>query len=150
MNIHRQAMLTYPLFSVKVQAGCAVDEVLVPPLLHYDWMAGLKVTASVLRFTQSWTFHWDCFKNVFNLKLKMSFGPFLDHVQTIAKTHPPLVTVAMSDMPLSLHTSCSHTVKNTSRSKDETNNMLTDKINKTDQVTSGMKQGLSFQIVSFF
>ncbi len=36
---------------------------------------------------------------------------------------------------------CSQAVKHTSKSKEETDNTLTD---KTEQVTSGMKQGLSF------
>ncbi len=39
--------------------------------------------------------------------------------------------------------SCSRAEKNTSRSKEETDNTPTD---KTEQVTSGMKQSLSFQI----
>ncbi len=47
-------------------------------------------------------------------------------------------------VPLSLHTSCSHAVKNTSRSKEDTYNMLKD---KTEQVTLGMKQNLSFKIL---
>ncbi len=50
-------------------------------------------------------------------------------------------------MPFSRHTSCSHTVKNTSRSKEETDNVPTD---KTEQVTLGMKQSLSFKMLSFF
>ncbi len=47
-------------------------------------------------------------------------------------------------MLLSRHTSCSHAVKYTLRSKEETDNAPTD---KTEQVTSGMKQSLSFQIL---
>ncbi len=63
------------------------------------------------------------------------------------KKLPSLVTVAMSDKPCCSHTTpCSHTVKNTLWSKEETDNMPTV---KTEQVTSGMKQGLSFQILSF-
>ncbi len=38
-----------------------------------------------------------------------------------------------------MHYTCSHAVKNTSQSKEETDNTLTE---KTEQVTSGMKQGL--------
>ncbi len=49
-------------------------------------------------------------------------------------------------IPLSRHT-CSHSVKNTSRSKKETDNVPTD---KTEQVTCGMKQSLSLQILYFF
>ncbi len=49
-------------------------------------------------------------------------------------------------MSLSPYTSHSQAVKITSQSKEETDNTLTD---KTEQVTSGMKQGLSFQILSF-
>ncbi len=48
-------------------------------------------------------------------------------------------------IPLSHHTSCSLTVKNTLQSKEETDNMPT---GKTEQITSGMK-GLSFQIWYF-
>ncbi len=44
-------------------------------------------------------------------------------------------------------TSCSHTVKNTSQSNEETGNTPRD---KTEQVTSGMKQSLSFQMLTFF
>ncbi len=44
-------------------------------------------------------------------------------------------------MLLSHHTSCSHAVKNTSRSKEETDNVPTD---KTEQVTFGMKQFSNF------
>ncbi len=60
---------------------------------------------------------------------------------TVRKTRPPLVTVAMTDktMPLSHYTSCSHAVKNTLQSKEETDNTPTE---KTEQVTSNMKQGL--------
>ncbi len=50
-------------------------------------------------------------------------------------------------VPLSLHTPCSHTVKNTLGSKQKTDNAPTD---KTERVTSAMKQGLSFQILSIF
>ncbi len=50
-------------------------------------------------------------------------------------------------MVLSRHTSCSHVVKNISRSKEETDNALMD---KTEQVTLGMKQSLHLQILSFF
>ncbi len=56
---------------------------------------------------------------------------------TICKTRPPLVTVAKQCR--SHYTSCSHTVKNTSQSKEETDNTPTE---KTEQVTSDMKQGL--------
>ncbi len=52
-------------------------------------------------------------------------------------------------MPLSHYTPCSHAVKNTLLSKEETDNTLTD---KTKQVTSDMNQGLrtlSFQMLSF-
>ncbi len=42
-------------------------------------------------------------------------------------------------MPLSHYTMFSRSKKNTSQSKEETDNMPTD---KTEQVTSGMKQGL--------
>ncbi len=45
-------------------------------------------------------------------------------------------------VPLSRHTSRS--VKNTSRSKEDTYNMLKD---KTEQVTLGMKQNLSFKML---
>ncbi len=38
-------------------------------------------------------------------------------------------------------------MENTSRSKEETENMATD---KTEQATSGMKQGLSIQMLYFF
>ncbi len=41
----------------------------------------------------------------------------------------------------------SRSVKYASRSKEDTNNTPTD---KAEQVTSGMKQSLSFQILSFF
>ncbi len=44
-------------------------------------------------------------------------------------------------MPLSHYTSHSHAVKNTSRSKEETDNVPTD---KTEQVPSGMKQVVIF------
>ncbi len=46
-------------------------------------------------------------------------------------------------MPLSLYTPCSHAVKNTLWSKEETDNTPKD---KTVQVTSGKKQGLGFKI----
>ncbi len=55
----------------------------------------------------------------------------------IGKDQPSLVTVATSIKPWH-----SHVVKNISQSKEETENMLTD---KTKQVTSGMKQSLAFQ-----
>ncbi len=45
------------------------------------------------------------------------------------------------------HTSCSHAVKNTSRSKEDTVNEPT---YQTEQVTFGMKQSLRGQILSFF
>ncbi len=62
---------------------------------------------------------------------------FVVNELTVRKTRPPLVTVAMPDTQcaLALHT-CSHAVKNTSQSKEETNKT------PTEQVTSGMKQGL--------
>ncbi len=50
-------------------------------------------------------------------------------------------------MPLSRHALCSHAVTNTLWSKEETDNTL---IDKTEQVTSGMKQGCSFQILRLF
>ncbi len=64
---------------------------------------------------------------------------------TVRKTCPPLVTVAMPDIQCRSHTTRSHAVKNTSQSKEETNNTLTE---KTEQVTSGMKQGL--RTLSFY
>ncbi len=60
----------------------------------------------------------------------------------------PIVTVTMTDKD-SHYTSCSHAVKNTSQSKEETDNTPTE---KTEQVTADMKQGLrtlSFSIESF-
>ncbi len=45
------------------------------------------------------------------------------------------------------HTPCSQAVKNTLRSKEDTDNTLTD---KTEQVTFGMKQSLGFHIWSFY
>ncbi len=60
---------------------------------------------------------------------------FVVNELTVRKTRPPLVTVAMPDIPPS-HYTCSHAVKNTSQSKEETDNTLTE---KTEQVTSGMK-----------
>ncbi len=61
---------------------------------------------------------------------------------TVRKTRPPLVTVAMptNNAALKLHT-CSHAVKNTSQRKEKTDHTPTE---KTEQVTSGIKQGLSF------
>ncbi len=53
---------------------------------------------------------------------------------------PSPVTVAMSD------TSCSHAVKITLWSKEKTDNAQTD---KTEQVTLGIKQRLSFKTLSF-
>ncbi len=44
------------------------------------------------------------------------------------------------------HYTCSHAVKNTSLSKEETDNTPTD---KKEQVAFGMKQSLSFKIVVF-
>ncbi len=58
---------------------------------------------------------------------------------TLCKDPPPIVTVAVSDEPWR-----SHAVKNASQSKDNTDNTPTD---KTEQLTFGMKQSLSFQIV---
>ncbi len=61
----------------------------------------------------------------------------IDHSQ-----NPPTLSYCCHDrqtMPLSHNTSCSHAVKNTSQSKDETDNTPTE---KTEQVTSDMKQGL--------
>ncbi len=55
-------------------------------------------------------------------------------------TSPTFLTVAMSDK-LSHHTSCSHAEKNTLQSKEETDNAPA---YKTEQVTLGMKQSLSF------
>ncbi len=57
---------------------------------------------------------------------------------TVRKTRPPLVTVAMPDTQCRSHTTHVLT-ENTSQSKEETDNTLTE---KTEQVTSGMKQGL--------
>ncbi len=57
----------------------------------------------------------------------------------VRKTRPPLVTVAMPDIQCRSHTTRSHAVKNTSQSKEETDKTPTE---KTEQVTSGMKQGL--------
>ncbi len=53
-------------------------------------------------------------------RMRMSLS--LCQVQlTLRKDPPPLLTVAMSDKPwLSRHTSCSHSVKNRLRSKEET------------------------------
>ncbi len=58
---------------------------------------------------------------------------------TVRKTRPPLVTVAMSDIQCSSHTTHMFSVKNTSQSKEETENTPTE---KTEQVTFDMKQGL--------
>ncbi len=55
--------------------------------------------------------------------------------------NPPTLSYccyAQHTMPLS-HYTCSHAVKNTLQSKEETDNTPTE---KTEQVTSGMKQGL--------
>ncbi len=57
---------------------------------------------------------------------------------------PPLSYCYVQQVPLSHYTSCLHAVENTSQSKEETDNTPTD---KTEQVTSGMKQSLSFQIL---
>ncbi len=51
----------------------------------------------------------------------------------------------MSDKPW--HSQRNTSVKNTSRSKEEIDNALTD---KTEQVTLRMKQSFSFQIFFFF
>ncbi len=64
---------------------------------------------------------------------------FVVNELTVRKTRPPLVTVAMPDIQCRSHTTRSHAVKNTSQSKEETDSTLTE---KTEQVTSGMKQGL--------
>ncbi len=64
-----------------------------------------------------------------------------------AKTRPlPYFCCVRQAVVLSRHTSCSHAVKNTSRSKEDNDNAPTD---KTEQVTLGMKQSLSLQILSF-
>ncbi len=60
--------------------------------------------------------------------------------ESLQKKSPVLLSYccyARQAMPLSHYTPCSHAVKNTSRSKEETDNTPTD---KTEQVTSGMKQ----------
>ncbi len=49
-------------------------------------------------------------------------------------------------MPLSRYTSCSHAVKNTLQSKEETDNAPTD---KTEQVTLGMKKSQLSNFVIF-
>ena len=67
---------------------------------------------------------------------------------TIRKDLPPLVTVAMSDKPRRSHTlPCSHAMKNTLWSREDTDKVLTD---RTDQVTFDMKQSVNFQIWNFF
>lgn len=51
---------------------------------------------------------------------------------TLHKVPPSLVTVATSDKPCHSHATRSHAVKNTSQSKEETDNEPSD---KTEQVT---------------
>ncbi len=65
------------------------------------------------------------------------------------KTRPPLsyCCYVRQAMLLLHHTSCSHVVKNTLQSKEETDNTPTD---NTEQLTSGMKQSLRLQVLSFF
>ncbi len=61
----------------------------------------------------------------------------IDKWQLTLRKDPPSFTVVVSDKPWRSHV----------LSKEETDNAPTD---KTEQVTSGMKQSLSFQILSFF
>ncbi len=66
---------------------------------------------------------------------------FINWIDPLQRPPPP-VTFAMSNKPWRSHTThhvCSHIVKNTLWSKEETD--------KTEQVTSKMKQGLRFQIM---
>ncbi len=56
---------------------------------------------------------------------------------TLRKTHPPLVTISMTEKQT--HYTRSHAVKNISQSKEDTDNTPTE---KTEQFTSDMKQGL--------
>ncbi len=67
---------------------------------------------------------------------------------TVCKDPPSLVTVAIPEniAALTLHT-CSHAVKNTSWSKEETDHVQTD---KTEQVTSGTKQRSQDSQLSYF
>ncbi len=58
-----------------------------------------------------------------------------------------LLLLCRQAMVLSCHTPCSHVVKNTLWSKEETNNVPTD---KTEQVTLGVKQISAFKCSLFF
>ncbi len=65
---------------------------------------------------------------------------FVVNELTVRKTRPPLVTVAMPDTQCSLTLHMfSRSEKYKSQNKEETDNTPTE---KTEQVTSGMKQGL--------
>ncbi len=63
--------------------------------------------------------------------------------------NPPTLSYCCHDrqtMPLSHYTSCSHAVKNTSQSKEETDNTPTE---KTEQVTSDMRRSQDPQLLNW-
>ncbi len=68
---------------------------------------------------------------------------------TVHKNLPSVVTAATSEKPRLSHIT-NHILTQSKihrKSKEETDNVPTD---ETEQVTSDMKQGLSFQMLSFF
>ncbi len=103
------------------------------PCSHHRYMPSMNLSVIIGYLT--------VFLNRFDTYLKMNATESLQRPAPLS-----YCCYVRQAMALSCHTPCSHEIKNTSQSKEETDNMLTD---KTEQVTSGMKQSLSFQILSF-